>query len=369
VPPVEIVLPVLNEQAILEQSVRRLHEFIRNEFPIEARITIVDNASADQTPFIAARLATMLDEVSYIRLDRKGRGLALREAWSVTRSPVACYMDIDLSTDLKALFPLVAPLLSGHSDMSVGTRLTPSARVTRGPRREFISRTYNWILRSTLRARFSDAQCGFKAIRTDRVQELLPAVKDDGWFFDTELLMLAQRRGFRIHEVPVDWVDDPDSRVDIVSTAWIDLKGVARLLTAGRVARFVVVGLFSTIAYALLYLLLRAGIDAGAANAIALAVTAVGNTAANRRWTFGLKGRRRLARQYATGAIVYLITLGLTSGALMVLGEIAPDASRAVEVGVLVLASIAATVTRYFALKSFVFAIGLPKRVHSDQGA
>lgn len=282
---------------------------------------------------------------------------------------VACYMDIDLSTDLKALHPLVAPLLSGHSDVAIGTRLSPSARVTRGAKREFISRGYNRILRTLLRARFSDAQCGFKAIRTEAIQPLLPEIRDDGWFFDTELLMLAQDRGLRVHEVPVDWVDDPDSRVDILSTAWLDLKGVGRLLAASRIARFAMVGVLSTVAYAVLYLLLRAGIDAGTANAISLAVTAIGNTAVNRRWTFGLRGRDRLLRQYAMGALVYMLTLGLTSGALAVLGKMVPDPSKHLEVTVLVLASIAATVTRYFALKSFVFAIKIPDRIRPNEGA
>ena len=367
--PIEIVLPVLNEEKILETSVRRLDGFLREQFPIAARITIVDNASTDRTESIGTRLADELDRVSYVRLERKGRGLALREAWSVTAAPIACYMDIDLSTDLNALFPLVAPLLSGHSDLSIGTRLSPSSKVTRGPRREFISRTYNWILRSTLRARFTDAQCGFKAIRTESVKPLLAEVKDDGWFFDTELLMLAQRRGLRIHEVPVDWTDDPDSRVDIIPTAWIDLKGVARLLSAGQVSRFVIVGVASTIAYAFIYLLLRQGIEAGPANAISLALTAVGNTAANRRWTFGLKGRERLVRQYLGGAVVYLITLALTSGALVILNEVSPSHSHLVEVVVLVAASIAATVTRYFALKSVVFSIGLSDRIRPKRGA
>ena len=139
-------------------------------------------------------------------------------------------MDVDLSTDLAALLPLVAPLISGHSDVAIGTRLSRGSRVVRGPKREIISRCYNLILRSTLAARFSDAQCGFKAIRADVAHALLPHVEDTGWFFDTELLVLAERSGLRIHEVPVDWVDDPDSRVDIVSTAVADLKGVARLL-------------------------------------------------------------------------------------------------------------------------------------------
>lgn len=366
---VEIVLPVFNEEKVLEATVRRLDSFLRESFPVAALITIADNASTDRTPFIAAHLASTIAGVSYLRLERKGRGRALREAWSVTTAPVACYMDIDLSTDLNALLPLVAPLLSGHSDVAIGTRLAPSSNVTRGPKREFISRSYNRILKTALRARFSDAQCGFKAIRTESVQPLLGEVKDDGWFFDTELLMLAQRRDLRIHEVPVDWIDDPDSRVDIVSTAWIDLKGVARLLASSRIARFAMVGVLSTIAYAVIYLLLRTGLDAGAANAVSLAVTAVGNTAANRHWTFGLKGRERLARQYMGGVAVYLLTLGLTSGALAVLGEISPSHSRTVEVTVLVLASIAATVTRYFALKSFVFAIGLPRAHRPNQGA
>ena len=138
-------------------------------------------------------------------------------------------MDVDLSTDLAALLPLVAPLISGHSDVAIGTRLHRGSRVIRGPKREFISRCYNLILRGTLAARFSDAQCGFKAIRADVARELLPLVQDTGWFFDTELLVLAERSGLRIHEVPVDWVDDPDSRVNIVRRAKDDLKGVARV--------------------------------------------------------------------------------------------------------------------------------------------
>ena len=146
-------------------------------------------------------------------------------------------MDVDLSTDLNALMPLVAPLLSGHSDLAIGSRLTRGSTVVRGPRRELVSRGYNVLLRSTLRARFSDAQCGFKAIRRPVAQALLPLVEDDTWFFDTELLVLAERSGMRIHEVPVDWVDDPDSRVDVLRTALDDLRGIRRLgwsLLTGR---------------------------------------------------------------------------------------------------------------------------------------
>src|SRR5256885_1449910 len=128
-------------------------------------------------------------------------------------------MDVDLSTDLRALLPLVAPLVSGHSEVAIGSRLAHGSRVERSAKRELISRSYNRILHMVLRARFSDAQCGFKAARTDVLRELLPDIRDEAWFFDTELLVLAQRRGMRVHEVPVDWVDDSDSRVAIVPTA------------------------------------------------------------------------------------------------------------------------------------------------------
>jgi putative flippase GtrA len=265
-------------------------------------------------------------------------------------------MDVDLSTDLRALLPLVAPLISGHSDVAIGTRLARSARVTRGSGREFISRSYNLLLRTCLRARFSDAQCGFKAVRADVAKRLLPAVVDDGWFFDTELLVLAQREGLRIHEVPVDWVDDPDSRVDIVSTALADLRGVARLWAQTSVARFLGIGVLSTLAYSLLYLVGRGPLGAVAANAVALAVTAVGNTAANRRLTFGVRGRQGLLGQHAAGALVYVLTLGLTSGALAVLHGLDRAPSRPLELAVLIAASAAATVTRYVALHTWVFA-------------
>jgi len=266
-------------------------------------------------------------------------------------------MDVDLSTDLNALLPLVAPLLSGHSDVAIGSRLARSARVARGPKREVISRCYNALLHGALRVRFSDAQCGFKAIRADRARELLPRVQDRGWFFDTELLVLAGRDSLRIHEVPVDWIDDPDSRVDIVHTAIEDLKGVARLAFATPVARFAGVGVVSTIAYALIFVAFReGGLGAGLANALALALTAVANTAANRRLTFGVMSRHGLLRQHAAGAVVYAITLGLTAGALGVLHALDARASHAVELTVLVTASLLATITRYVALKTWVFA-------------
>lgn len=230
VPVLDLVVPVYNEQAALDNSVHRLHRHLHENVPFTARITIADNASTDATPRIAAELADELVDVRVVRLEQKGRGRALHAVWSTSDAAVLAYMDIDLSTDLAALAPLVAPLISGHSDLAIGTRLGRGSRVVRGAKREFISRCYTLILKSTLSANFSHAQCGFKAIRADVAERLLPHVADTGWFFDTELLVLAERSNLRIHEVPVDWVDDPDSRVDIVAAAAADLKGVARLL-------------------------------------------------------------------------------------------------------------------------------------------
>jgi glycosyltransferase involved in cell wall biosynthesis len=232
---IDIVVPVRDEERVLGASIRRLHAYLRMRFPYAARITIADNGSSDGTWELARSLAAELTmaagghQVRAIHLDAAGRGGALKAAWLDNDADVLAYMDVDLSTGLNALEPLVAPLLSGHSDLAIGTRLARGSRVSRGLKREVISRGYNMILRMALQAGFSDAQCGFKAIRGDRARQLLPLIEDTGWFFDTELLTLAQWAGLRIHEVPVDWTDDPDSRVDILRTAVDDLRGIVRV--------------------------------------------------------------------------------------------------------------------------------------------
>jgi glycosyltransferase involved in cell wall biosynthesis len=179
-PCVDIVIPVYNEATGLERSVRRLHDYLVAHFPFTFRITIADNASTDETWAIAAHLRDQLSGVEAVRLADKGRGRALQVVWSHSDATVLAYMDVDLSTDLAALLPLVAPLLSGHSDVAIGSRLRGTARVARGPKRELISRAYNGILRAALATGFSDAQCGFKAIRADRARMLLPYMEDTG---------------------------------------------------------------------------------------------------------------------------------------------------------------------------------------------
>ncbi|HYQ65735.1 bifunctional glycosyltransferase family 2/GtrA family protein [Actinophytocola sp.] len=378
-PVLDIVVPVFNEERDLAPCVRRLYAHLSGSFPYRFRITVANNASTDGTAGIADELARAIPEVVAVHLPEKGRGRALHAVWSASDASVLAYLDVDLSTDLNALTPLIAPLLSGHSDLAIGSRLARGARVVRGPKREFISRCYNLILRGALATRFSDAQCGFKAIRADVATKLLPHVADTAWFFDTELLVLAERSGLRIHEVPVDWVDDPDSRVDIVATAVADLKGVARLVrgfASGRIpvaelreqlgrdapktgllrqlVRFSVVGVVSTLAYLVLYSLMRDGLGAQGANFVALGLTAVGNTAANRRFTFGVRGRTGAARHQFEGLIVFGLGLGLTSGSLALLHALTSP-GRALELAVLVLANLAATVLRFLLLRGWVF--------------
>jgi putative flippase GtrA len=387
VPALDVVVPVFNEEAGLEACLRRLHAHLAAGFPYRFRITVADNASTDGTLAVAHRVAAELPGITVVHLAEKGRGRALRAVWSASDAPVLAYMDVDLSTDLAALAPLTAPLLSGHSDLAIGTRLARGSRVVRGTKREVISRCYNLLLRGTLAARFSDAQCGFKAIRADVAHGLLPLVEDDGWFFDTELLVLAERSGLRIHEVPVDWIDDPDSRVDIVTTALADLRGVARLSRAlaarrlpvaalreqlGRapldpgtpgvpagltrqLVRFAGIGVASTLAYLLLFLVFHSVLGAQPANLVALLVTAVANTAANRRLTFGVSGRSGAGRHQLQGLVVFGLGLILTSGSLALLHAASAAPPLGIEVGVLVGANLAATVLRFLLLRAWVF--------------
>jgi glycosyltransferase involved in cell wall biosynthesis len=229
-PVVDLVVPVYNEAHVLALSIERLHEYLDTSFPFAWRVTIVDNASTDGTWYAAARLARDLPHVRALHLDEKGRGLALRTAWSASDAAVVAYTDVDLSTGLDALLPMVASIMSGHSEVAIGSRLAAGAHVARSARREILSRGYNKLLRLVFRTRVRDAQCGFKAARADAIRALLPDVLDNGWFFDTELLLRAERDGMRIHELPVDWNEDTDSRVDIVRTVLGDLAGVARMV-------------------------------------------------------------------------------------------------------------------------------------------
>ena len=380
-PDVEIVIPVYNEAPNLTARVSELRRFLDESFPFRALVTVVDNASTDGTFALASELAASTPGVAAVHLPRKGRGYALRSAWSTSTAPVVAYMDVDLSTSLSALLPLVAPLLSGQSDVAIGTRLARGAHVVRGPKRELISRAYNLLLRLSLRGRFSDAQCGFKALRREAALQLLPLVKDDEWFFDTELLVTAERLGLRISEVPVDWVDDPDSRVQIVRTALNDLRGVWRIshgqarrlvgsgstaprraisqVAADQLLRFAGVGVISTLGYLFLFIAWRPIAGDFGSNAVALAICTLFNTAVHRELASNIGGSRHLSRFAGVSAGLFAISLVLTSLGLLAAHALS-GSSLAVALVAVTVANAAAAVFRFAILRAWVFRPGAP---------
>jgi putative flippase GtrA len=377
---VEIVIPVYNEAPHLAEQIHRLRTFLDDSFPFRALVTVVDNASTDGTFEVATALAESMPGVAALHLHRKGRGRALRSAWSTSTAPVVAYMDVDLSTSLSALVPLIAPLLSGHRDVAIGSRLAPGAHVVRGPKRELISRAYNLILKCSLRGRFSDAQCGFKALTLEAAHHLLPLVEDEEWFFDTELLVTAERLGLRICEVPVDWVDDPDSRVQIVHTAVNDLRGVWRIsqgsarekvrrsksLTSGTVdpvaadelLRFAGVGVISTLGYLFLFVAWRPLAGVLGANALALAICTVFNTTVHKELSRGVTARLRRGRFLMVTAGLFLISLALTTLALIAAGHVSPH-SLPLELVAVTIANAVAAVLRFAILRAWVFRPGV----------
>jgi SAM-dependent methyltransferase len=231
---IDITIPVLNEEGCVRWNVTTLGTRLDAQCPYPWTITVVDNGSTDDTWRITEELAEGDPRIRAIKLGRRGRGGALKEAWSTSQADVVAYMDVDLSTGLESLRSLIDPLIAGKADLSVGSRLTRGARVRRGLRREVISRIYNVITRVAFQYAVRDAQCGFKAARREVVQSLLPRIEDDGWFFDTELIVQAWWSGLRINEVPVRWIEDGDSRVRIIRTATDDLRGVVRLVRGRR---------------------------------------------------------------------------------------------------------------------------------------
>jgi putative flippase GtrA len=372
-PVLDVVVPVYNEERALAGSVRRLRAYLDAMLPWPAVVTIADNGSTDSTPRVADALAAELAGVRVRHLPSKGRGLALRTAWAATDADVVAYMDVDLSTSLTALLPLVAPLVSGHSDLAIGSRLARGSRVVRGPKREVVSRCYNLILRACLRNGFSDAQCGFKAVRAEVARRLLPQIADDGWFFDTELLVLAERSALRIHEVPVDWVDDADSRVAIMRTAAGDLRGLARLLVSRRgapptrtastapvvhggavYARFARVGVASTVAYLVGFFVLRSALGDYGANALSMALCTAANLAVNRWLTFSAAGPLAARRLVVGGATVWATSVAVTSVALLAVHTTGTDAWVPV-LAALVVANGLAAVGRFVLLHAWMF--------------
>jgi glycosyltransferase involved in cell wall biosynthesis len=236
---VDIVIPVLNEAHVLEKSVETVLAYARPHLPYRWRIVVVDNGSTDGTQDVARRIAEREPRMGFLHLQQRGRGRALRHAWLQSKADVVCYMDVDLSTRLDHLPELIRAVGMGGYDVATGSRLMRDSATTRSFRREVISRIYNVFIKAVLGTRFSDAQCGFKALNRRAVEKIVPQIEDQSWFFDTEMLVLAEKQGFAIKDIPVMWVEDDDSRVKIFHTGWEDIKGVFRLrrqLWSGRLA-------------------------------------------------------------------------------------------------------------------------------------
>ena len=226
---VDIVIPVYNEEHVLAESVAALHKFLAQGFAHQYRIVVADNASTDGTLAVAQKLAQKHTDVASLHIPQKGRGRALRAAWLASPADILSYMDVDLSTDLAAFPPLVEAIASEGYDIAIGSRLARGADIRRSLRREVTSRSYNVMIKGLFFTRFSDAQCGFKAVSRRAVQELVPLIENNEWFFDTELLILAEKARYRIKEIPVRWLEDPDTRVNVPKTVWEDVRGLLRL--------------------------------------------------------------------------------------------------------------------------------------------
>jgi len=224
----EITLPVYNEESRLERGATTLYRFLKENVDIPWSILIADNGSTDGTLALARELCRRLPGVDVLHLDRKGRGRALKRAWLGSEADIVGYMDIDLSTDIRALLPVIEAFRSGHS-IVIGSRHLPGSRVRRSLKRTFFSRGYNLLIRLLFLAGFRDAQCGFKFLRREVARRLVPRVRHDGWFFDTELLLRAEAAGYNIKEIPVSWEEDVESRVEVLRTAWDDIKCLLRL--------------------------------------------------------------------------------------------------------------------------------------------
>ena len=229
---VDIVIPVYNEEKDLPRSIDILTKFLRDNLENPWRIIIADNASTDSTFSNAEMLSNKYSGVTCVHIPQKGRGRALRHVWLESTADIVSYMDVDLSTDLSH-FPQMVKAIEEGSHIAIGSRLIKGARVKRSLQREFISRSYSTLIRVMFFTPFRDAQCGFKALSRSTAKALVPLVKNNNWFFDSELLIIAASRSFQIKEIPVHWEDDPDSRVRIIRTAWEDIKGLLRLRFGG----------------------------------------------------------------------------------------------------------------------------------------
>lgn len=236
---VDLMIPCYNEERVLADSVAKLCAWCAEHLSAyKWRVVVADNASTDGTLAVAQRLAAEdPDGVGYVHLDRKGRGRALTRAWLESKADAMCYMDVDLSTDVNKVAPLLSAVLEEGYDVAYGSRVAKDADIERSWKREINSRGYIAFIKLLFWTKFSDAQCGFKAMTREAAQQLLPHVRDGEWFWDTELLIIAEKGGWRLKEVPVRWVEDPDTRVKFPQDIWKMGSNLVKLRFRGGLPR------------------------------------------------------------------------------------------------------------------------------------
>lgn len=227
-----VVIPTLNEATVIEKNLQTVilsfSSLLKN---YEWQILVADNGSTDDTVALVQKLAAAEPKLTVWHTDKKGRGQALRTVWLNNEADIYAYMDADLATDL-AFVPLLFQTLD-KADIAIGTRLQKKSKTSRSFFRELSSRVYNTLVRQIISLKISDTQCGFKAIKKEVAQKILPLTTHEGWFFDTELLALANLFSFKIKELPVQWNETPDGRrkssVKVLATAWDDIVHLIKL--------------------------------------------------------------------------------------------------------------------------------------------
>ena len=230
---VDIVIPVYNEEVNLEKNINILTEWLKNNFKYEWIVTIADNGSTDNTKKIAKDLDMKNKKIILKEITSKGRGIALRESWLSSTSDICAFMDIDLSTELEYLNEIIYPIVELECEICCGSRWMSSSNVKRGLFRGILSWSYNFILQTTLGLKIKDSQIGFKAIKTDTAKKVIPLIKDNEWFFDTELLLISQKNDLKIKQIPVIWIDHPKSTVVVLKTVKMFLRNVWRMKKDG----------------------------------------------------------------------------------------------------------------------------------------
>lgn len=326
-PHVLLVIPIYNEEKIIENTVRETIKYLNENTKYSYILVVADNASTDSSPEIVKNLQKEIPFLEYVRLPKKGRGLALHTVWKDFNAEVVAYMDADLSSPLTSLPNIIDPILNNESDVTFGSRLLPPGQaINRKGKRELTSQGYNFLLQFILGATFKDAQCGFKAISKEKFNQVEEEIKNQNWFYDTELLLISQYKGLRLKEVPITWVDDPDSSVKVFKTIVENLKEMGRVYFTYRpesvfikLFKFAIIGVLSTVGTALLFFLLRFVLDPQLANIVSLSTATILNTIANKRFAFKNKTKDPWGKTIIISAISFLLFWIPTAGSLWLL--------------------------------------------------